>query len=174
VAGLGYCRRSKRRSRGVLGHAFGQQGLGLVALVDAQAAAIEIIAGRLAGAAQPIGIVTRYFSELINSFVIAEQTEMEQQRAEIVIIDITGVSVIDTSTANHLLMTTRAVNLLGSRVVSLGIGAEIAQTIVHLGVELYGLITLADLQAGIAYALRQIGLGIQPLHHLPQANAHQV
>ena len=47
--------------------------------------------------------------------------------------------------------------------VLVGLGAEIAQTIVHLGVELHGLITLADLQAGIAYALAQIGLGIQPL-----------
>jgi rsbT co-antagonist protein RsbR len=86
------------------------------------------------------------------------------QQAEIVIIDITGVPVIDTSTANHLLMTTRAVNLLGSRVVLVGIGAEIAQTIVHIGIELHGLITLANLQAGIAYALGQIGLGIQPLN----------
>jgi rsbT co-antagonist protein RsbR len=42
-------------------------------------------------------------------------------------------------------------------------GAEIAQTIVQLGVELHGLVTLADLQAGIAYALRRIGLAIQPL-----------
>jgi len=87
------------------------------------------------------------------------------QQADIVIIDITGVSLIDTSTANHLLMTTRAANLLGSRVVLVGIGAEIAQTIVHLGVELHGLTTLADLRAGIAYALERIGLGIQPLQH---------
>jgi rsbT co-antagonist protein RsbR len=86
------------------------------------------------------------------------------QQAEIVIIDITGVPVIDTSTANHLLMTTRAANLLGSRVVLVGIGAEIAQTIVHIGIELHGLVTLANLQAGIAYALEQIGLGIQPLN----------
>jgi rsbT co-antagonist protein RsbR len=86
------------------------------------------------------------------------------QQAEIVIIDITGVPVIDTNTANHLLMTTRAANLLGSRVVLVGIGAEIAQTIVHIGIELHGLVTLANLQAGIAYALGQIGLGIQPLN----------
>jgi len=85
-------------------------------------------------------------------------------QAEIVIIDITGVPVMDTSTANHLLMTARAASLLGSRVVLVGIGAEIAQTIVHLGVELRNLITLANLQAGIAYALEQLGMGIQPLN----------
>jgi rsbT co-antagonist protein RsbR len=91
--------------------------------------------------------------------------EIAAQQAEIVIIDITGVALIDTSTANHLLMTSRAANLLGSRMVLVGIGAETAQTIVHLGVELHGLVTLADLQAGIAYALEQFGLGIQPLQH---------
>ena len=223
-----------------LGQAFGQQGLGLAALLDAQAVAIEIVAGRFAGAAQPIGIVSQYFAELIASFVLTEQAEIEHQRAdmeraytstvvaqqeeqdllrstirelstpiipvyagilvlplvgsidsrrateiterlleaiaaqqaEIVIIDITGVSVIDTSTANHLLMTTRAANLLGSRVMLVGMGAEIAQTIVHLGVELRGLTTLADLQAGIAYALEQIGLGIQPLQNQLRATTN--
>lgn len=84
-------------------------------------------------------------------------------QAEIVIIDITGVPVIDSSTANHLLTTTRAANLLGSQVVLVGIGAEIAQTIVHLGVDLQTLVPLANLQSGIAYALRRLGMAIQPL-----------
>jgi rsbT co-antagonist protein RsbR len=223
-----------------LGSTFGQQGLGLLALLEAQAAAIEIVAGRFGGAAQPIGIVSQYFSELIDSFVLAEQAEVERQRAEmeraytstvvaqqeqqemllstirelstpiipvyegilvlplvgtidsrrateiterlleaiaaqqaeIVIIDITGVSLIDTSTANHLLMTARAANLLGSRVVLVGIGAEIAQTIVHLGVDMQSLTPLADLQAGIAYALERIGLGIQPLQQQRRGAAY--
>jgi rsbT co-antagonist protein RsbR len=104
----------------------------------------------------------------INSRRATEITErlleaISINQAEIVIIDITGVPVIDTRTANHLLMTTRAANLLGSEVVLVGVGAEIAQTIVHLGVELRGLVTLANLQSGIAYALRRKGLGIQPL-----------
>jgi rsbT co-antagonist protein RsbR len=83
--------------------------------------------------------------------------------AQMVIIDITGVPLIDTRTAHHLLMTTRAAALLGSRVILVGIGPEIAQTIVQIGIELPGLITLANLQAGIAYALERRGLGIQPL-----------
>jgi rsbT co-antagonist protein RsbR len=78
--------------------------------------------------------------------------------------------VIDTSTANHLLMTTRAANLLGSRVMLVGMGAEIAQTIVHLGVELHGLTTLADLQAGVAHALERVGLAIQPLQEQRRDN----
>jgi hypothetical protein len=64
-----------------LGQTFGQQGLGLAALLDAQATAIEMVAGRFSGAAQPIGIVSHYFSELISSFVITEQAQIEQQRA---------------------------------------------------------------------------------------------
>ena len=47
-----------------LGSAFGQQGLGLLALLDAQAAAVEIVAGRFAGAAQPISSVSHYFSRI--------------------------------------------------------------------------------------------------------------
>lgn len=88
---------------------------------------------------------------------------ISENQAEIVIIDITGVPAIDTSIANDLLRTTRAANLLGSRIVLVGLSAEIAQTIVRLGVDLQGLVTLANLQSGIAYALKAIGLGIQPL-----------
>lgn len=86
-----------------------------------------------------------------------------EHQAEIVIIDITGVPIMDTSTANLLLMTARAANLLGSRIVLCGIGAEIAQTITHLGVELRGLTTLANLQTSITYALGEMGLGIRRL-----------
>lgn len=84
-------------------------------------------------------------------------------RADLVILDITGVSLIDTSTANHLLMTTRAASLLGSKVVLTGMGPEIAQSVVHLGVDLRGLVTLASLRDGLDYALAQLGLAIRPL-----------
>lgn len=85
-------------------------------------------------------------------------------QAELVIMDVTGVPVIDTGTANHLLLAARAAGLLGSRVILVGIGADIAQTIVHLGIELRNLVTLANLQAGITYALEQMGMSIQPLN----------
>lgn len=96
---------------------------------------------------------------------ITEQllTTIADRQAEMVIIDITGVPVIDTEVANHLLMTTRAVRLLGAQVLLVGISAEIAQTIVQLGVALEGIVTLANLQSGIEYALRQQGLGIVAL-----------
>ena len=89
--------------------------------------------------------------------------EIVRQQADMVIIDITGVSVVDTSVANHLIMTAQAVNLLGSRVIFTGISSTIAQTIIQLGVNLGDVVTLNNLQAGMLYALQQLGLGITEL-----------
>lgn len=83
-------------------------------------------------------------------------------QADVLILDITGVPVVDTGVANYILQMARAVTLLGSKVVLVGIGAEIAQTIVQLGVELRDMTTLANLQAGIAHALAQQGFAITP------------
>jgi rsbT co-antagonist protein RsbR len=82
-------------------------------------------------------------------------------QAEILILDITGVPFIDTSVANHILQMARAVTLLGAKCVLVGIGAEIAQTLVQLGVDLSSIATKANLQEGIVYALDQLGLAIQ-------------
>jgi anti-anti-sigma regulatory factor len=76
-------------------------------------------------------------------------------RASVAIIDITGVSVVDTQVANALLRAAQAVKLLGAQVVLTGIRPEIAQTLVGLGVDLGGLITRSTLQAGIAFAIGQ-------------------
>jgi rsbT co-antagonist protein RsbR len=82
------------------------------------------------------------------------------KQADIVILDITGVPVVDTSVANYLLQTARAAQLIGAQVVLVGIGAEIAQTLVQLGVNLGQLKVYANLQAGISYALGQLGYKI--------------
>jgi rsbT co-antagonist protein RsbR len=81
-------------------------------------------------------------------------------QAEVVILDITGVPVVDTSVANHLLQMARAVKLLGAQVVLVGIGAEIAQTIVQLGVDLNDITTRSNLQSGIEYALARQGYAV--------------
>jgi rsbT co-antagonist protein RsbR len=77
------------------------------------------------------------------------------QRARVAIIDITGVSVVDTQVANALIRAAQAVKLLGANVVLTGIRPEIAQTLVGLGVDLGGLTTRSTLQAGIAFAMEQ-------------------
>jgi rsbT co-antagonist protein RsbR len=84
-------------------------------------------------------------------------------QAEVLILDITGVPVVDTGVASHLLQMARAVTLLGARVILVGIGAEIAQTIVQLGVDLNNITTLANLEAGIAHALARRGYAITPI-----------
>jgi ribose transport system substrate-binding protein len=78
---------------------------------------------------------------------------ISRYQAEVVIIDITGVPVVDTGVANHLLQTARAARLLGSRVMLTGLSPEVAQTVVSLGVDLSGLVTRSNLQSGIEYAL---------------------
>jgi rsbT co-antagonist protein RsbR len=85
-----------------------------------------------------------------------------RQQADVVIIDITGVPVVDTAVGNHLLQAARAAELLGARVILVGISAEVAQTMVQLGINLSRIVTLATLQAGIEYALALQGLAIAP------------
>lgn len=80
--------------------------------------------------------------------------------ARSVILDITGVPIVDTQVAQHLIQTAQACRLLGSEVALVGVGVEIAQTLVQLGVDLSALHTLADLQAGVAWAFRQQSLRV--------------
>ncbi len=84
-------------------------------------------------------------------------------QADVLILDITGVPLVDTGVANYLLQMARAVKLLGAQIVLVGIGAEIAQTMVQLGVELRDVTTRSNLQAGIAFALARRGFAISPL-----------
>lgn len=74
--------------------------------------------------------------------------------AHTVILDITGVRVVDTQVANALIHAAQAVRLLGAQVLLTGIRAEVAQTLVGLGTDLSGIVTLSTLQRGISYALR--------------------
>jgi rsbT co-antagonist protein RsbR len=76
-----------------------------------------------------------------------------QHQASLVILDITGVSVVDTQVAQAFIQAAQAVRLLGAQVMLTGIQPQIAQTLVHLGVDLSGIITHGSLQAGIAAAL---------------------
>ena len=72
--------------------------------------------------------------------------------AQIAILDITGVPVVDTQVANALVRAAQAVKLLGAQVVLTGIRPEVAQTLVGLGVDLVSIVTRSSLQSGIAYA----------------------
>ena len=80
--------------------------------------------------------------------------------SEIAIIDITGVPTVDTLVAQHLLKTVTAIRLMGADCIISGIRPQIAQTIVHLGVELDGVTTKATLADALALAFKRSGLTV--------------
>jgi anti-anti-sigma regulatory factor len=84
-------------------------------------------------------------------------TGVAERQASTTIIDITGVSVVDTQVADALIRAAQAVKLLGARVILTGIRPEVAQTLVNLGVDLSGIVTRGTLQSGIAEALGRQG-----------------
>jgi rsbT co-antagonist protein RsbR len=74
-------------------------------------------------------------------------------RARVAILDITGVTAIDATSADALVRAAAAARMLGGEVVLTGIGAEAAATMVESGASFAGIVTLGDLEAGIAYGL---------------------
>jgi rsbT co-antagonist protein RsbR len=77
--------------------------------------------------------------------------------AQIAILDITGVPTVDTLVAQHLLKTVTALRLMGAECIISGVRPQIAQTIVHLGVDLQGVTTKANLADALALALKRTG-----------------
>jgi rsbT co-antagonist protein RsbR len=78
----------------------------------------------------------------------------------IAIIDITGVPTVDTLVAQHLLKTVTAIRLMGAECIISGIRPQIAQTIVHLGIDLAGITTKATLADALAIAMKRAGFTI--------------
>lgn len=76
-----------------------------------------------------------------------------KHRAEVVLLDITGVPVVDTMVAHHIIQAADAVRLVGAKCMLVGIRPEIAQTIVTLGINLNEFTTTSTLQRGVAQAL---------------------
>lgn len=76
-----------------------------------------------------------------------------KQRAEVVLLDITGVPVVDTMVAHHIIQAADAVRLVGAKCMLVGIRPEIAQTIVTLGINLNEFTTTSTLQRGMQEAL---------------------
>ena len=80
--------------------------------------------------------------------------------SEIAIIDITGVPTVDTLVAQHLIKTVTAIRLMGADCIISGIRPQIAQTIVHLGVDLTGVTTKANLSDALSMALKRTGYAV--------------
>jgi len=77
--------------------------------------------------------------------------------SKIAILDITGVPVVDTMVANHLIKTITAAGLMGAECILSGISPGIAQTIVHLGIDLTGVKTKSTMMEAMRYAIRANG-----------------
>jgi rsbT co-antagonist protein RsbR len=82
---------------------------------------------------------------------------IQENRARVVVIDITGVATIDRTVANHLVQTVEASRLMGASTILTGLSSEIAQTLVDLGVDLGMMRTVGDLQGGLEEAERLAG-----------------
>ncbi|MEU3349362.1 STAS domain-containing protein [Streptomyces sp. NPDC006700] len=82
------------------------------------------------------------------------------QQARFAILDITGVPTVDSLVAQHLMKTVAAARLMGAECVVSGIRPAIAQTIVHLGLDLGSVVTRATLADALAHALHQLGADI--------------
>ncbi len=83
---------------------------------------------------------------------------IRQYRARVVIVDITGVPVVDTGVAGHLDRAIQAARLKGAHTIVTGISEAVAEAIVDLGIDWSGLETLSDLQTGLISALSRLGI----------------
>ena len=101
-----------------------------------------------------IGVIDTHRAQLITENLLRA---IRDTRARVVVIDVTGVATIDTKVANHLVQTVTAARLMGARAIVSGVSADVAQSMVALGVELPAFETVGDLQGGLEDAERLLG-----------------
>ena len=87
--------------------------------------------------------------------------QISEKRASVFILDISGVAVVDTAVANHLIRMTKAARLMGSYTIVSGLSPSVAQTIVELGIEVGEMRTTGNLQDALRIAFERLG-GEQP------------
>jgi rsbT co-antagonist protein RsbR len=92
--------------------------------------------------------------------------------SEIVLLDITGVPVVDTAVARHLLETVSAARLLGADVLIVGLSSRTAMTLVQLGIDLSHVTTRATLAKGLELAFRRLGLAVVAQNGTTRRTAH--
>jgi len=83
-----------------------------------------------------------------------------ETNSPVALVDITGVPTIDTQTGQHLIETVTAVRMLGAQVVLTGVRPALAQTLVHLGIDLSHVITRSSMSAGVRVALDILNLQV--------------
>lgn len=101
-----------------------------------------------------IGVIDTHRARMITENLL---TAIRNNRARVVVMDITGVATIDSKVANHLLQTVTAARLMGASVIVTGLSADVAQSLVALGIDLGKLKTIGDLQGGLEEAEQMLG-----------------
>jgi rsbT co-antagonist protein RsbR len=101
-----------------------------------------------------IGTLDSYRTQLVMESLLQRIVDTG---SELAIIDITGVPTVDTLVAQHLLKTVTAIRLMGADCIISGVRPQIAQTIVHLGIDLQGITTKASIADALALAQKRSG-----------------
>ncbi len=101
-------------------------------------------------------------SQRTQQFMERLLTRIVETNSPMALVDIMGVPTVDTQTAQHLIETISAVRLLGAQVVLTGVRPAIAQTLVHLGIDLSDITTRSSLAAGLLVALDMLNLQVVP------------
>jgi rsbT co-antagonist protein RsbR len=104
-----------------------------------------------------IGTLDSSRTQIVMESLLQRIVDTESQ---IAILDITGVPTVDTLVAQHLLKTVTALRLMGAECIISGVRPQIAQTIVHLGVDLQGVTTKANLADALALAMKRTGFTV--------------
>jgi rsbT co-antagonist protein RsbR len=112
-----------------------------------------------------VGIIdSKRAQEIMNSML----EKIAQTQAQNFILDISGVAVVDTAVANHLIKITKATELMGCETIISGISPAIAQTIVDLGIEVGRVRTTSTMRDALSTAFRRVGQELRPIHSKAQ------
>jgi rsbT co-antagonist protein RsbR len=122
---------------------------------ELQTPVIEVWAGILA--LPIVGSVDTARAQEMNEALLERIVETG---SEIVLLDVTGVPIVDTAVARHLLETVAAARLLGADVFIVGLSSRVAMTLVQLGVDLSSVTTRATLAKGLELAFTRLGLTV--------------
>ncbi len=158
---------SRGLATAITAHARAEQKRLEAEVIDAQRAAIRELSTPIIPLLDGIivlplvgSIDTRRAQDILRSVLAG----IREHRARILILDLTGVSIIDTAVAHHLNKTIRAAQLKGARTLVTGLSDAAAETFVEIGVDWGHVETLRDLQTGLATALKLTGYRLVQEH----------
>jgi rsbT co-antagonist protein RsbR len=111
-----------------------------------------------------IGLIDSVRARLLTEQLLGA---VRDNRAKVVVIDITGVQAVDSRVANHMIQTVEAARLMGATAILAGVSPQIAQTMVTLGIDLGRIITVGDLQSAIERAESLLGYTVTKANAKP-------